>query len=155
MRNVPSPCGAMTWLSQILSNRVRGWAMRVLPYQAVSVRLLPRSAPRDDDPFAVIASEAKQSRSASRTATGLGVGVGGRTGRGALAAGVLAPALGDARRFAPAAAQVIELGAAHVAAAHHLDRGDARRMQWEDALDAFAVGDLAQREVRVDPGILA
>src|SRR5579862_1110020 len=76
-------------------------------------------------------------------------------GRDAFAAVVLAAALGDAGRFAAAAAQVIELGAAHVAAAHHLDRGDARRMQREDAFDALAVGDLAQRKVRVDAGVLS
>ena len=67
----------------------------------------------------------------------------------------LAAALGDAGRLAAAAAQVIELGAPHVAAAHDLDRGDARRMQREDALHALAVGDLAQGEVRVDAGVLA
>ena len=76
-------------------------------------------------------------------------------GARALAAVVVAAALGDARRLAAAAAQVIELGAPHGAAAHHLDRGDARRMQREDALDPFAVGDLAQGEVRVDAGVLA
>src|SRR6185437_4838911 len=67
----------------------------------------------------------------------------------------VARALGDARRLAGQAAQVIELGAPHLAAAHHLDRRDARRVEREDALDALAVRDLAQGEIRVDPGVLA
>src|SRR5271155_4356520 len=74
---------------------------------------------------------------------------------GAFAARVFASAFGDARRFAPAAAQVIKLGAPHVAAAHYLDRGDARRVERKHPFHAFAIGDLAQREIRVDPGILA
>src|SRR5262249_5379108 len=64
-------------------------------------------------------------------------------------------ALGDARRLAAAAAQVIELGAADLAAAHQLDAGDPRAVEREDALDAFAVGDLAHGEGGVQPGILA
>src|SRR5262245_23755999 len=60
-------------------------------------------------------------------------------------------ALDDASRLAAAAAQIIELGAAHPAAAYHLDRVDQRRMDREDALDALAVGDLAHGEVLVDP----
>src|SRR5205807_2423289 len=73
----------------------------------------------------------------------------------ALAAVVLAAAFGDAGRLAAALAQVIQLGTPHRAAAHHLDRGDARRVQREDAFDALAVRDLAQREVGVDPGVAA
>ena len=57
----------------------------------------------------------------------------------------------DARLLAAQAAQVIELGAAHLAAAHHLDRVDHRRIEREHALDAFAVGDLAHGEVLVQP----
>src|SRR5579871_5522209 len=67
----------------------------------------------------------------------------------------VAAALVDARGFAGAAAQVVELGPPHRTAPHHLDRGDARRVERKDALDPFAVGDLAQGEVRVDPGVLA
>src|SRR5262249_31954511 len=72
-----------------------------------------------------------------------------------LAAQAVARAFGDARRLAGAAAQVIELGPPHRAAPHHVDRGDPRRIEREDALDPFAVGNLAQGEVRVEPGILA
>ena len=55
-------------------------------------------------------------------------------------------ALGDARRLAAPIAQIIELGATHLAAAHDLDRIDHRRMDGEYALDPFAVGDLADGE---------
>src|SRR5471032_2343716 len=40
--------------------------------------------------------------------------------------------------FAAQAAQVIKLGAAHLAAAHYLDRVDHRRVKREHALNAFA-----------------
>src|ERR1043166_4570078 len=59
--------------------------------------------------------------------------------------------LDDAGRLAAPAAQVIELGAAHLAAAHHLDRVDHRRIEREHALDAFAVGNLTHGEVLVEP----
>src|ERR1041385_7228098 len=58
--------------------------------------------------------------------------------------------LGDARLLAAQSAQVIELGAAHLAAAHDLDRVDHRRIEREHALDALAVGNLAHREALVD-----
>src|SRR5580700_1989294 len=115
MRYVPSPCGAMTWASQILSNSVFGCGIGLL-----------------------------QRKSGLRVGFGCG-----------LALQLVARALGDPRRPAGAAAQVIELGALDRAAPDHLDRGDARRVKREDALDPLAVGDLAQREVRVDPGVLA
>src|SRR6476646_3452292 len=57
--------------------------------------------------------------------------------------------LGDARLLAAQAAQIIQLGAAHLATAHELDRVDHRRIEREHALDAFAVGDLAHREALV------
>src|SRR5450631_242341 len=57
----------------------------------------------------------------------------------------------DARLLAAQTAQIIELGAAHLAAAHQLDRVDHRRVEREHALDAFAVGNLADGEVLVDP----
>src|SRR5258708_2078993 len=114
----------MTWPSQILSNSVRGWAMRVLQWSKVSER----------------------SAVALRRCGPCG---------GAFAADVFASALGDACRFTATAAQVIELGASDRTAAHHLDRGDARRMERKDPFHPFAIGNLAQCEVRVDPGILA
>src|SRR6266852_237531 len=74
-------------------------------------------------------------------------------GAGGLAGALLA--LADAGRFAAPLAQVIELGAAHLAAAHHLDRIDHRRIERKDALDALAVGDLAHGEVLVEAGARA
>src|SRR5580704_649604 len=56
----------------------------------------------------------------------------------------------DTRLLAAQTAQVIELGAAHLATAHDLDRVDHRREQWEHALDAFAVRNLAHGEALVD-----
>src|SRR5258706_5643305 len=67
----------------------------------------------------------------------------------------LRPVSGAPPRLAPAAAKLIELAPPHRAAAHDLDRADPRRIEREDALDPLAVGDLAQCEIRVDPGILA
>src|SRR5262245_38321720 len=58
-------------------------------------------------------------------------------------------ALDDAGGLAAPAAQIIELGATDLAAAHDLDRVDHRRIQREYALDPFAIGDLAYREVLV------
>src|SRR6266581_2056729 len=59
--------------------------------------------------------------------------------------------LDDAGRLAAQTAQVIQLGAAHLAAAHHGDRVDHRRHHGEYALHAFAVGNLAHREAFVKP----
>src|SRR5215467_5301960 len=59
-------------------------------------------------------------------------------------------ALEDAGRLAAPSAQVIELGPAHLAAAHDLDRVDHRRVEREHALDALAVRDLAHREALVE-----
>src|SRR5262249_49479840 len=58
--------------------------------------------------------------------------------------------LDDAGRLAAQIAQVIELGAAHLAAAHHLDRVDHRRQHGEHALHALAIGDLAHPHALVD-----
>src|SRR5690606_9703904 len=55
----------------------------------------------------------------------------------------------DARRLARAVAQVVQLGAAHVAAALDFDAGDLRRIQLERTFDGFARGDLADDERRV------
>src|SRR3546814_14046064 len=54
-------------------------------------------------------------------------------------------ALGDARRLAGAAAQVIELGATHGALADDGDRIDVGRIKREDALDAFTERNLPAR----------
>src|SRR5215472_9515621 len=78
-----------------------------------------------------------------------------RAGAFGLGAQTRTRALGDARALAGATAQIIQLGAAHHPAAHHLDRGDARGIERKDALHPLAVGDLAQGEVRVDAGVLA
>ena len=48
-------------------------------------------------------------------------------------------ALADASRFASPFAQVIQLGAANLASAHHLDRIDRRRIQRKHTLNAFPV----------------
>src|SRR3954454_3242764 len=60
--------------------------------------------------------------------------------------------LGDARGLAAQTAQVIELGAAHLAAAYDLDRVDHRRIERKDALHALAIGDLADGEVLIEAG---
>src|SRR3954447_20582591 len=87
-----------------------------------------------------------------------GGGLGGRVVQQAalddlLRAGV--PALAHAGALADAAAQVIELGAPHVAAGGHLDLLDLRRMQGKRALDADAEGLLADREGLAHPFALA
>ena len=69
---------------------------------------------------------------------------------GVEALGARVRALEDARRLAAPAAQVIELGAAHLAAADDLDLGDVGRMHGEHALHTLAVGDLAHRKALVD-----
>src|SRR5215470_19366352 len=61
-----------------------------------------------------------------------------------------AGALGDARRLAAPAAQIIELGAADPAAPHDLDRIDHRRIEREHALHALAIRNLAHGEVLVE-----
>src|SRR5882672_9086857 len=71
---------------------------------------------------------------------------------GGLAVLAMVLLLGDARRLAAPSAQVIELGATHLAAAHDLHRVDHRRKDREDALDALAVGDLAHGEILVEAG---
>jgi hypothetical protein len=50
----------------------------------------------------------------------------------------------------PSAAQVVQLGAAHVAAALDFDRGDQRAVGLERALHAFAARDLADDEAGVE-----
>src|SRR5258706_7878307 len=60
--------------------------------------------------------------------------------------------LDDAGRLAAQVAQVIQFRAAHLAAAHHLDRIDHRRHHRKDAFHAFAVGNLAHGKTLVEPG---
>src|SRR4029077_929684 len=89
-----------------------------------------------------------------RRRCGRGDGAADRLLRRALLArlgGVILP-LDDAGGLAAAAAQIIELGAAHLAAAHDLDGIDHRRIEREHALDAFAVGDFPHREILVQAG---
>src|SRR5439155_9547779 len=62
--------------------------------------------------------------------------------------------LTDARALAGELAHVIELGAAHVAFALELDRGDRRRVGLEGALDALARGHLAHGERGIDAAVL-
>src|SRR5215210_5105214 len=63
--------------------------------------------------------------------------------------------LAHTRALADAAAQVVELGAAHVAAGGDLDALDLRRVQRERALDAHAEGLLAHGERLADTFALA
>src|ERR1700759_4647377 len=58
--------------------------------------------------------------------------------------------LDDASRLAAQAAQVIQLGATHLAAAYHLDRVDHRGEDREHALHALAIRDLAHGEALID-----
>ncbi len=52
-------------------------------------------------------------------------------------------------------AQIIELGAPDFAAADDLDRIDHRRIDRKDALDAFAIGDLADGEALIEAAAVA
>src|SRR5688572_27982195 len=81
-------------------------------------------------------------------------GEGRRALRAAAAIGFAAAgALADARGLARALAQVIQLGAAHVALSLHFDRRDQRRIRLERALDAFARRDLAHDERGAQPAV--
>src|SRR5262249_30510981 len=70
-------------------------------------------------------------------------------GLGLLALDLLA--LEDTARLGAAPEQIMELGAAPLAPARHLERLDQRRVHREDALDALAVRDLPHGEVLVAP----
>src|SRR5579864_2422116 len=72
-------------------------------------------------------------------------GRGGRRGRRSRRSLLVAPLL-DAGRLAAQRAQVVELGAPHLAAPDHLDAAERRRVQREDALDADAARDLPHGE---------
>src|SRR5687768_3321894 len=61
----------------------------------------------------------------------------------------------DAGSLAREVAQIVELGATHVAAALHGDRADRRAVRLEHALHAFAVRNLAHGERRVEAAIAA
>src|SRR5207249_7662805 len=61
--------------------------------------------------------------------------------------------LANARGLSRPVAEVVELGAAHVAFALDLDRGEQRRIGLESTLDAFAARNLAHDERRVEPAI--
>ena len=62
-------------------------------------------------------------------------------------AGAGAGVLDDTSRLTATVAQVVELGATDLTAANDFDAFDQRGVNREYALDAFAVGDLANREV--------
>src|SRR5437588_9729746 len=66
-------------------------------------------------------------------------------GRGALRL------LDDAGRLTAQVAQVVQLGSAHLAAAHHLDGIDHWRQHGEHAFDTLAIGNFADREALIDP----
>src|SRR6185312_16170056 len=79
-----------------------------------------------------------------------------RPGRGGLRPrGLVVLALGDARRLAAAATQIIELRAADPALAHDGHGVDQRRINRENALHTFAIGDLADGEALVEAFTLA
>src|SRR6202011_59508 len=61
----------------------------------------------------------------------------------------------DTGRLAAQIAQVIQFGAAHLAAAHHGDRIDHRRHHGKYAFHAFAVGNLAHRKALIEPAARA
>ena len=58
----------------------------------------------------------------------------------------------DTRRLTATIAQVVELGATHLAALQHFDAVDVGRQHGEHAFHAFAVGNLADGEALVEPG---
>src|SRR6478735_1378104 len=59
----------------------------------------------------------------------------------------------DASRTAAALAEVIQLGAAHIATALDFDAGDQRAVGLERTFHAFAAGDLAHGEAAVEAAI--
>jgi len=69
--------------------------------------------------------------------------------------GGLASALDEQSAFADAAAEVMKFGAADFAAVDDFDFGDAWGVDWENALDAFAVGDFPDGEGSVHAGTAA
>src|SRR5690606_15856682 len=75
-------------------------------------------------------------------------------GRGA-GRGLAGQLLLDSRGLAGAAAQVVELGPAHVAATLDVDRVDQRRVELERPLDALARRDLADDERGIQPAVAA
>src|SRR5262245_29362963 len=58
-------------------------------------------------------------------------------------------ALADAGPLAAQATQIIELGAAYLAAPHDLDRVDHRRIERKHALHPFAIGDFPHGKILV------
>src|SRR5262245_10233046 len=61
----------------------------------------------------------------------------------------------NTRGFTREVAQVVQLGAANAPAAHYADLGEHWAVQREDALDAYAIGDLADREGLADSATAA
>src|SRR3954452_7821507 len=79
------------------------------------------------------------------------LGSNGLGGLGALAVG----ALGDTGGFTATVTKVVQLRAANGATAHDLDGVDIGRIDRENALDAFAVGNLADREALLEAAAVA
>src|SRR5437660_5603404 len=59
---------------------------------------------------------------------------------------LLASSALDAGGFAPQVAQIVQPCPANFTLANHLNRADCRRMEWEDAFDAYAKTDPAHSE---------
>ena len=64
-------------------------------------------------------------------------------------------AFAETRCFALQIAQIVKLGAAHAAGAHHVDVVDHRGVKRENALHALAKADLAHRDGFAEPRVLA
>src|SRR3954468_10985196 len=84
-----------------------------------------------------------------------GPGASRRARRSRSACQLLDPALADAGGLAAQGAQVVQLGAAHPALAHHLDALQHGRMQREGTLHADAARDLADLEGLAHTAVLA
>src|SRR5471030_176481 len=148
---VPSSWRSTRWLSQIFSNNVRGGAgggggVADFLRNAMMRLLLPAALGGAHGLFflGLFLLELL----AARTLESL-LGLNGDE----LALGV--GVLGDAARLAAQIAQVIELGAAHDALTDDFDFPDARTVEREHALHAFAERDLADGERGVHAVVLA
>src|SRR3954452_13938781 len=62
---------------------------------------------------------------------------------------------GDTGGLAAAVREVIEVGAAHIAAAQEFDRTNTWAIEWKNTLHSFAIADFADREAGIHARILA